>query len=75
MIDATEWILGALAIVLAAATFAVGGQVIREAWRGVFRKPPATPPGPGLLWGRPGAGMTPSAVDRMHERIQQRGPR
>jgi hypothetical protein len=75
MIDATEWILGALAIVLAGAAFAVGGQVIREAWRGVFRRPRATRPGPGLLWGRPGAGITPSAADGVHDRIQQRGPR
>lgn len=40
MLDATEWILGALVIVLGGAAFAVGGQVIREAWRSGFKALP-----------------------------------
>ncbi|PTT91501.1 hypothetical protein DBR42_03695 [Pelomonas sp. HMWF004] len=37
MTDIVELILGALAFVLCAAAFVLGGQVIREAWRGAFK--------------------------------------
>lgn len=45
MIDAAEWILGALLIVLGGAAFAVGGQVIRDAWRNGFKAGPSHPSG------------------------------
>lgn len=51
MRDVIELILGALAVVLCGAAFAVGGQVIREAWRGAFKAPPAGP-APGTTEGR-----------------------
>jgi uncharacterized membrane protein (DUF2068 family) len=59
MIDATEWILGALAIVLGGAAFAVGGQVIREAWRGVFRTSRSAAWKPVTRGDRPGADIAP----------------
>ncbi len=37
MRDATELILGSLAVVLGLAAFAIGFQVLREAWRGAFK--------------------------------------
>jgi hypothetical protein len=53
MIDAIEWVLGTLAIVLAGAAFAMGGQVIREAWRGAFKAARHELPGLPLAQGRP----------------------
>jgi hypothetical protein len=45
MKDVTELLLASLAFLLGAAAFAVGGQVIREAWRGVFKSARRTAPG------------------------------
>lgn len=39
MNDITEIILGGLAVVLAGAALAVGGQVLRDAWKGAFSEP------------------------------------
>lgn len=51
MRDVIELILGALAVVLCGAAFAVGGQVIREARRGAS-KPPSAGPAPGTTTDR-----------------------
>jgi hypothetical protein len=40
MSDVIDIILGSLAIVLCGAAFALGGPVLRQAWRAAF-KPPA----------------------------------
>lgn len=37
MLDVTELMLGALVVVLAGAAFALGGRVIRDAWRAGFK--------------------------------------
>ncbi|MEO8278272.1 MAG: hypothetical protein ABI564_01200 [Ideonella sp.] len=50
MNDMTELLLGALAIVLGCAALAVGGQVIRDAWRGVFRKSRPRAPRRTVTW-------------------------
>jgi hypothetical protein len=65
MNDITELILGALAIVLGGAAFAVGGQVIRDAWRGALKRPPVKLPESSATWGRTGAGIAPAAPDPM----------
>ena len=45
MNDITEIILEGLAVVLAGAALAVGGQVLRDAWKGAFSAPGERPRG------------------------------
>ena len=54
MNDLTQWILGALALVLGAAAVGVGGQIIRDAWRGAFDPAQPVLPGPKAGGGREG---------------------
>lgn len=57
MNDLTQWILGTLALVLGAAAIGVGGQVIREAWRGAFDQAQPVLPGPRAGGGREGRAL------------------
>lgn len=75
MIDGTELILGTLALVLGGAACAVGGRVLRDAWREIFRNADPVPPDQAAIWGRPGSAISPAAPDAVQEsrkRIQHR---
>lgn len=72
MTDAVEWILGSLSIVLIGVAFALGGHVIREAWREALRPMLPTPSRPATAWGRTWAGIATAATDR-GQRLRRHG--
>jgi hypothetical protein len=66
MVHITELILGTLAVVLGGAAFAVGWQVLRDAWRGAFGRPSAKRAEPAMASDRPQVHSASTGSDALH---------